>query len=438
MRRTVGLALAGGIGAITPFILAAVASFGRNVPHDDMAADYLVACLWAVALGLSLFFWPSPAADRRALVRIWGVKVLVTLGLMLPYELHYWGLDAYVYYQDAQLSGFGSGVGLIDGTSNTLAVAWLLARPLGGSYHALKISFSMLGLLGVYLTYRAAVLALGREDVRVLYFIALFPSVLFWSSILGKDPIALVGIGLCEYGAVGWLRRRRAGYLVPIAAGTLIAVGVRVWLGPILLVPTLLVGLRRLRTPAARVATAAAGGAALLVLSRFLMRKVGMDSTGDVLVAVSTLAQGFAQGGSAQQLPVDITRPMGLLAFLPLGMFTALFRPLPGDVPSAFGLIAGIENVALLGLAAVAGYRARWRHLRDPVVLWVVLLILIWSVAYAAVSYGNLGAAVRFKLQILPALLGLLLYLAHTTPGSVREREPGRLGLAPRPVAPER
>lgn len=417
MRRAGELVVAGGIGAITPLILGIVASFGRNVPHGDMAADYLVACLWAMALGMSLLLWPAPAADRRALVRIWGVKVLVALGLMLPYELHYWGLDAYVYYQKAQLPDFGAGVGLIDGTSNTLAVAWLLARPLGGSYHALKLSFSMLGLLGVYLTYRAAVLALGREDVRVLYFIALFPSVLFWSSIVGKDPVVLVGIGLCEYGAVGWLRRRRGVYLLPIAAGTLLAACVRIWLGPILLVPTLLVGLRRLRGTPARLAAAAAGVAAVLILGRVLMQKIGMASPGEVLAAMASLAQGFAHGGSAQEPPVDITRPAGLLVFLPLGMFTALFRPLPGDVPSAFGLAAGIENLALLGLAMVGGYRARWRDLRDPVIVWVVLLILIWSAAYAAVSYGNLGAAVRFKLQILPALLALLLYLARARAG---------------------
>ncbi|MBX6365663.1 MAG: hypothetical protein IRZ00_17480 [Gemmatimonadetes bacterium] len=427
MKRATELVVAGVIGAGTPVVLGIVASFGRNVPSDDLAADYLVACLWALALGASVLFWPASAADRRALLRVWAVKVAVTLGLMLPYERHYAGLDAYSYFQQAQLSHLNSGVGLIDGTRNTLAVAWLLARPLGGSYHALKVSFSLLGLIGVYLTYRAAVLALGREDVRLLYFIALFPSVLFWSSILGKDPVALVGIGLCEYGAVGWLRRRRAGYLVPVAAGTLLAVCIRIWLGPVLLAPTLLVGLSRIRSIAARVATAAAGASILLVLARFLMQKLGMGSPGEALAAMAALAQGFAHGGSAQQLPVDISRPAGLLEFLPLGMFTALFRPLPGDVPSAFGLIAGLENLALLLLAAVAAYRARWRDLRDPVVLWVVLLLLIWSVAYAAVSYGNLGAAVRFKLQVLPALLALLLYLAHAGHGAARAREARRV-----------
>jgi hypothetical protein len=46
-------------------------------------------------------------------------------------------------------------------------------------------------------------------------------------------------------------------------------------------------------------------------------------------------------------------------------------------------------------------------------VLWAVLLVVIWASLYGPISYQNLGAAVRFRLQVLPVELLILLYLAR-------------------------
>jgi hypothetical protein len=93
-------------------------------------------------------------------------------------------------------------------------------------------------------------------------------------------------------------------------------------------------------------------------------------------------------------------------------MFTALFRPLPGEISNAFGILAGLENLALLTIFLVAIKHFRSTELKNPVVLWGVLLVLVWTLAYAFISYQNLGGAVRFRLQILPIFLGLLLKFA--------------------------
>src|SRR2546425_10476381 len=74
-------------------------------------------------------------------------------------------------------------------------------------------------------------------------------------------------------------------------------------------------------------------------------------------------------------------------------------------------MMAGVENVSLLLFASFAALRARLRDFRDPVVLWAVALLGSWGSLYAFLSYSNLGSASRFKLQILPVLLLLLLYL---------------------------
>jgi len=82
-----------------------------------------------------------------------------------------------------------------------------------------------------------------------------------------------------------------------------------------------------------------------------------------------------------------------------------------------FGLLSGLENLFLVVLSfrtlrrlmTPAG-RAAIRG--DATVYWGVLLIVIWSSIYGFVSYQNLGASVRFRLSILPIVLGLHWYIA--------------------------
>ena len=102
-----------------------------------------------------------------------------------------------------------------------------------------------------------------------------------------------------------------------------------------------------------------------------------------------------------------------MVAFLPVGMFTALFRPLPGEVLNVFGFFASLENMATLGLLWLAIKRTRWEELKEPVVTWALSLVVAWSTVYAFVSGYNLGTASRYRLQILPVMICLLVYLAR-------------------------
>ncbi|MBV9773455.1 MAG: hypothetical protein JO040_05870, partial [Gemmatimonadetes bacterium] len=188
-RRTPGtvwaLLLAVGVGVATPTFVYLIRLFGFRIPQPNIEADYLEGLLWALALGASIFLWPAPARDKRPLLILWGAKCLVTLGFMLLYEWHY-GLDAYMYFDQsrAQISPLHD-MGWGRGTENLIGLAWIQSSILPPSYHALKVSFAMVGLVSVYLTYRGAVRFRGEEDIRLLYVLGLFPSILFWSSILG-------------------------------------------------------------------------------------------------------------------------------------------------------------------------------------------------------------------------------------------------------------
>lgn len=404
------LALAAGLA--TPRLLEAVRLLGRHVPRADIQADYVVAVLWALMLAGGLLLLPATRADRRALLLLWGAKCFVTLVFMLVYEGAYPVLDTYYYLADAQVPALNLETGLGQGTNNIVALVWLHGHVLA-SYHAIKLTFAMVGLLGVYAFYRGTVHATGREDPRVLIVLGLFPSVLFWSSILGKDPVQLLGIGLYAYGVMAWCSTRRWGYLVPLAAGVLLASMIRVWAAPILLFPLVVFAAGGVRGVGRRLVFVALVAVSTVVAVNHFADTFGLETAQDVFETTESLSRAFAEGGSAQMVSVHFTGWASMVTFAPLGAFTALFRPLPGEIPNMFGTMAGLENAALLVLVGLALLRARLASLRHPLVLWALVLVVLWAGVYGFISYQNLGTASRFKLQVLPVLVAVLAHLAR-------------------------
>jgi len=139
-----------------------------------------------------------------------------------------------------------------------------------------------------------------------------------------------------------------------------------------------------------------------------------LETKQDLIAKVNSFSGSFTGGGSGLEAGEEFTGIGSMIAYVPKGSFNALFRPLPGDVLNPFGQVAGIENMILLILLLLSLMRIcyHWGELKHPLVIWAILLLLTWSTMYGFVAY-NLGTAVRYKIQILPVLLGLLLYLSR-------------------------
>lgn len=382
------------------------------VPDNDMLRDYNIGMMWAIALGFSILLWPVPESDKRCLLWLWLAKCAVTLGFMLIYENGFGILDAYGYFAASlrddfpwqQVSIGGSG------TTNIAVIAWVHNQIFPASYHALKVSFSMIGLLGVYLFYQFLILLTNCRKLKWLYLLGLYPSILFWSSILGKDPIVFLGISIYCYGVLKWYKSQNYSYIVLAIAGVLLAIFIRIWLGVILLFPLMVFAVVSTRSFIARLVMAGLTVALFLVMVNQFSSYFAVESLDEMVSTVDTLAQGQATGGSAQDIP-RFFNVRDMITFFPIALFTTLFRPLPGELMTPFGLLAGIENFLLLIYFVAAIRRTQWQTWRETPVMWIVLLILTWASLYGFFSSSNLGAAVRFKLQILPVLLSFVIYL---------------------------
>jgi hypothetical protein len=385
--------------------------FGRNIFETDRAFDYAYAVLIALVLFVPVAALPASPAERKVLIAGWAAKVGATLGFALFYERRYSFLDAYTYAAAGQAktidlsSAFG-----VDGTERVRAICWMVNKTLGVGYHGTKVLFSFAGMLGVYFVYRAWRSHKGPSS-KLLAILFFTPSILWWSSTLGKDPLVLLGVGLYAFGVV-LAFHGRFGEGIPIAAaGFAVATFVRGWLGPVLVAPLVILALLRVRRIGPVLVLTSAMAAYFVFGFGRLSQSLGAASVNEFLQTTGNIATGFESGGSNLILRQDVSTVGGALRFLPIGAFTALFRPLPGEVNNVFGAMAGVEGGVILFFAIVAVLRARRDLVRDPVVVWIAGTVLLWSLLYAFISYYNLGTASRYRLQILPLMIVLLLHV---------------------------
>lgn len=379
----------------------------------DVGADYASGVFTALVLLAVIYLWPIPAAHRRVLAMLWLVRVGVTLGVMLAFEARY-GLDASAYYvrgkvlnDPMEFMAFGQG------TDNIRAMVGLLAN-VTEAYSSMKVMFSYVGLIAIYLFYRSAAICLGREAISLLYALGLLPSLLFWTSVLGKDPIVLLGIAIYCYGVVAMMVRQQMSMIVLVVAGLVIASFIRIWLGAIFALPLIaayvLAGRMSVFAKVVFVLIAVPG---FLIALQGFSDRFSVQTTEDLVSTTETISSAWARGGSAQEIEGKFGSIGSMLAFAPLGAFTALFRPLPFEVPNAFGTMAGLENAYILSLFVIGLARRGVGWVRQPVLLWAAGLLLVWGMVYGFVSYQNLGTAFRFRAQAAPILLLLGLYLTY-------------------------
>jgi len=394
-----------------------VESLSSVLYTGDQVADYLQALAWFFFICLFLVLMPAHPKLRTNLIILWLLRGFISLVVMLFYESHYETLDAFVYFRDGMArTGSWDGFRFGAGTENIKSLIGIVndSLPIAHSYHSLKVLWSFFGLMGAYFMF----LGLKRLSPSVkpwhLLVFGSIPSLAFWSSILGKDPVQFFAIGLFIYGALSWITDSKGAFFALV--GIFLASSIRSWTGPIFLLPLIFAylikpvskehPLKRLIKPI--VCLGLVVGAYLA--SSFVLESFKVSALDEIVEHTDKMSRSWSKGGSAQAIP-HFNSASDLLIFAPLGGFTALFRPLPGEINNAFGLVAGLENIVILALFIWSLWAfIRFGSIRDPIFIWLISTIVIWAGIYGFVSSQNLGSAFRYRLQILPFLVMLFIY----------------------------
>ena len=274
--------------------------------------------------------------------------------------------------------------------------------------------FSWLGFWGLYLFYRAFCLSfpVGRRR-RYAALVFFLPSLVFWSSAIGKEAWMTLALGLTAYGLARLVTHRRGG-LALIGLGLTAAAMVRPHVALLVLAGLAVASLlRRSRGltwggPAKVVSLLLLLVAGVLVvgqLERFL--KVDDLDLRSAEQAIDKAAANSSYGGSAvgDQRRGGIPSPLDL----PKALVTVLFRPFPTEANNLQSLVASAEGVLLMCLfGAAAGSLARLPvlALRYPYVAFAVVFTLLSALAFS--GFGNFGLLARERVQLFPLVLVVL------------------------------
>jgi hypothetical protein len=439
-----------------PHFLNLVEILGKRIPQKNIRLDYLTGVAWAVFLGGTIYCWPVPFAHKKALWVLWGIKCFVMLVLMLFYEHHY-QVDSFGYFSSAlHHMREWKRMEVLGPSSPVILFIQLHRSTFLNSFHAVKVSFGMVGFLATYIFYLTAAEFLRKDSLPLLYAFTLLPSILFWSSTIGKEPVILIAIAVYCYGVVQLIRTNRGGAALFIFLGMFVAVSIRLWLGIILGVPVLLMTMQKLIFKEKNASRAVYGFVlmGLIIIMLFSCQGVfkifKLKSPKDLTLFANVRFTTFSIGESLKKaedkllLETKVDQNTGevvkikyknfkdLAFFFPAGVFAVLFRPFPGEVHNIFGLLAGFEDVFLLIFFIIAVFKVRWRRLADPFLVWSISLIVIWASAYAFVSY-NLGTVCRYRTQILPVFLGVMVYFVFGKAGAGKAEDKEQAGDSSKP-----
>jgi hypothetical protein len=294
-----------------------------------------------------------------------------------------------------------------EGTAFMMAFNFLFTNLLKMSYLSNTLLFSLFGFMGMTFFYMVAVKTIPY--VKMINGIALFPFLFFmpnlhfWSAGIGKDTILFLCIGMFTYGLLKPFKR------IPlIALALFLSLAIRPHI-----VLFLLVGF----------GIAYMLGGKISVFQRVLFSIVMLGAGFAILPSVMEFAKieeasaaGFEQFADKKVSVLSRAHTGSAIDIssypFPLKVFTFWFRPLFFDARNLNGLIASIENLALVSLFIMAMGKKPLKAFKAApfVIKGLVLFLIVGTLAFSQ-SLGNVGIMIRMRNMFLPGMIIFILWV---------------------------
>jgi hypothetical protein len=374
----------------------------RNVENSYMAWALLAARVGTVAVA-TIFIEPyylSRTGSDAELYHSLGMQVAQTLWMngTLPISGLNWGTNCYSVYTGVCYLLFGP---------NPLAV---------------KLLNTGIATAGSILFYKAYVFYYGRTNraLRLLLFFS--PTLLYWSSVHGKDPLTFFSLGLGFLGTAQFTKEgsKRGFLLCLLAALCLFVIRPHVACVYLVALSVVLLFLSMSAKKSAATRFASVSCLALVVLSvNFVINDYiqdGASSADAILAHVSTQHNGLDTGNSALEVP-SLRGWRAAIAYLPNGAATVMFRPFPWESGGLFFRLTSVEQLGLSGaelvfsgyflLALLNGYlrgkreRIKRDSTTDALTVFVTAYLIGFVLLFTYIA-GNLGSLAREKIQLAP------------------------------------
>jgi len=296
--------------------------------------------------------------------------------------------------------------------------------------------FSFFGKWVMYLALRRSLHV--EVHRRLLIACMLIPSVVFWSSGLLKEAVAMAGFGWVLLGTQHLLAKQFVRGAICAALG-----GLPVALSkPYVLVVFALAAAvwyyanRARHSPAAsilsypwRIAVGLGFAIGALIALGQLFPRYAVDTIGEQ-IAMQQQAFQHNVGGSTYVLgdPTQTTA-LGQLVFVPEALVAAFFRPFLFEANSPQILVNALETTVLSFILVRVVWKKRfawvWGHLRaSPVLMFFLAFSVIFGVA-VGLSTANLGSLSRYRVPLVPFFAGIILILDTVATRQSQANSPG-------------
>lgn len=290
-----------------------------------------------------------------------------------------------------------------NGTETTYALSQALYTVLGDHRFLVFLVGASMGLIGLWFV--ALALRTARDDARLGFAFAIvaFPTTVYWSASFGKDSVTLLALGTVLLCVARTARSRSVHFesIIGLAIVVPIILCVRMDVGIVLIGGLILawVGVtssqsHRFRTPIVLIAYCVLP---LALLTAILLE---IDDPWGIVEEFTGSYERTSLGGS----DLAASRPSGILGLL-VGVFTAIFRPLPWEL-GVQGLLSSLDIIPLVAAVAVLVNSRRLAGISMPSAR-LILCALFFSIAVFAqlTVFGNLGLLVRLRSLIVPTLI---------------------------------
>lgn len=294
-----------------------------------------------------------------------------------------------------------------EGTMFMYAFNYLFSNLLNMSYLSNTLLYSLFGFMGMTLFYMIAVKTIPYTKLINGY--ALFPLIFFlpnlhfWSAGVGKDTTLFLCIALFAYGVMKPLKR------IPlIVIGLAIAMAIRphivlflfVGFGIAYVFGGKVSGFQRILFSIVLI-----GGGIAILPSVMEFAKIEEASAAGFEQFATKKADVLSRSHTGSAIDIS-SYPF------PLKVLTFWFRPLFFDARNLNGLVASIENLALVSLFIMAMARKPLKAFKAApfVIKGLVIFLIVGTLAFSQ-SLGNVGIMIRMRNMFLPGMLIFILWV---------------------------
>jgi len=390
--------------------------------------------------GLSFALARKETSLRNVFIPALVIKVLAGIFLGLVYQHYYSGGDTFVYFNDAgrfahlarqdfaeYLRIVVSGKGLPGETTFGMdepralflvKITSVFHLITGGGYWVTAIYFSVLSFLGSWYLVKKIVLYFPEVAPSAIIAFLFFPSVVFWTSGVIKESIAM--------GALYFL----AGFFLE----TWVTRSIRIWPLVLALISLWVTWKLKYYFTAVFAPVAITTFVHRYITERWRGRNFVMQAGLWLLIlvipvtAVTFLHPNFSpqrflsvivennRAFMALSDPNDVihffeleTDLMSVLKNAPLAVVSGLFRPGVWEVETAFQWIIAIENLAIVMLTVLS--LTMWKtavESKNRMLVFALLVYILVLCVFITLSTPNFGTLTRYRVGYLPFFLFLV------------------------------